>query len=309
MVPLVKKLRSLSHFFCLVIIAGILPYATIAQVKKEKNNIALSLFSGYQTDNLRWSIAGNIQGTTPNILSELKWKKLQSIVVGGEVKWNIWKGLMIDGYFSQSYIVAGKVTDTDYGEDNRTAPAYYGYFNSNKGGATSVRLMAGYALLLHKKITVTPWLGYTANSQSLYLLPNDANTPASLKSTYATTWNGAVAGIDLKAHVANKVFIQPSILYYQIKYTGKADWNLISIFQHPLSFKDVANGFSIQPSFKISYQFAKQASVYFTGEYFYWDTGKGTDDLYLSAGPTVPTQFNEAERNGFVAAAGISISF
>jgi hypothetical protein len=37
----------------------------------------LILSAGYRTDTLNWHIAGNLQGTDPNVLSELTWSDLK----------------------------------------------------------------------------------------------------------------------------------------------------------------------------------------------------------------------------------------
>jgi hypothetical protein len=274
---------------------------------QENGVVDISLSSTYMRDNLRWSIAGNIQGTDPNIYSELVWKKLQTVSVGGELTWRVWKALLIRAGYTKAFITGGTVTDTDYGADNRTNPVYFGNFKGDKGFNASYNVMAGYRVSVKKDISFTTWLGYSNHTQQLYLLPADANTQSALESSYGTSWHGMVIGTGLQAKITQNLSVSPALTYYQVKYHGTADWNLIQSFRHPVSFEDFANGFGIEPSVRFLYQINRRLSICLNGQYFYWRTGKGTDYLYLSSGSTVTTQFNEAKREGFMAGLGLTI--
>src|SRR6266567_1552270 len=91
--------------------------ASVAANAQERLHFSLS--TGYQSENFRWSIAGSVEGTNPNILSELKWKNLAGPTVAASGDWNFWKSFTLRSAFSRLFIVSGSVTDMDYRGDNR----------------------------------------------------------------------------------------------------------------------------------------------------------------------------------------------
>jgi len=279
--------------------------------RAQKLSIALS--SGYQSEDFRWSIAGNTQGTNPNIYSELKWKNLAGVVPGAEVDWNFWKTFHLRSSYSRLFISSGNVTDMDYRGDNRTNRTYYGAFDANKGMSFSWRTTLEDDIWSSGLFTLTGLLGYTLHKQSLFLLSADqTGAAAGLHSTYDTKYEGLVAGLRGKVVIGKYFSLEGSFLYDLISYRGQADWNLIATFQHPLSFEDKANGFNLEGSLRFSYGLkSKQGpgkwALFVSGNILHGETGHGTDWLYLQNGQNVPTQFNGAVRNYIRAGAGVRL--
>lgn len=277
--------------------------------------LSFALSSGYQSEDFRWSIAGNTQGTDPNIYSELKWKSLAGIVPGVEADWNFWKTFHLRSSYSRLFISSGKVTDMDYQGDNRTSRSYYGAFDANKGMSFSWRTTVEDDLWSTELFTLTGLLGYALHKQSLFLLSADqSGSAAGLHSTYDTKYEGLVAGLRGRVLIGRSFSLEGSFLYDAVSFRGQADWNLISTFQHPLSFEDKANGFNLEGGLRFSYYLKNSSgsgpgkwALFLSGNILHSQTGHGTDWLYMQNGQNVPTQFNGAVRDYIQAAAGVRL--
>jgi len=288
---------------CLLIL---LLYSSL--LRGQTDRLHFSLLSGYQQENFRWSIAGNSSGNNPNIYSELIWRQLAGPLAGVEGEWNFWRSFRVRSVFSRLFIVSGKVTDSDYQGDDRTSRSYYGAFDSNKGSTVSWRTSLEYKIQLSPSVSLSPDIGYVLHTQSLFLLSDDASLGNNkLRSTYATVYKGATIGLRAAFALAKDFFIEPSLLYDQIAYRGKADWNLIPTFNHPLSFEDIANGYDIEAGVKGSFAWNDHCAVFLAGNYFYGNTGKGTDRLYQTNGQEPLTQFNGAVRHFWGIKAGLKV--
>jgi hypothetical protein len=280
--------------------------------RAQKASFALS--SGYQSEDFRWSIAGNTQGTSPNIYSELRWKNLAGAVLAAEADWNFWKKLHVRSSYSRMFISSGSVTDMDYQGDNRTNRTYYGAFDANKGNTFSWRTTVEDDIWSSGLFTLTGLMGYTLNKQSLFLLssaPSGA-AAAGLHSTYDTKYEGLVAGLRAKLLLGTAFSLEGSFLYDLVSYRGRADWNLIATFQHPLSFEDKANGSNQEGSLRFSYYLKNRSgpgkwAVFLSGDILHSKTDNGTDWLYQQNGQNVLTRFNGAVRDYIQAGAGVRL--
>ena len=298
-------MRFLRASILLPVLIFICAFANAQQVTPR---FSISVGGGYQVENSNWSIAGNSNGTNPNIYSELMWKKLQSPTVQASASWRFYKAFSLRAGFSRAFIQSGKVTDTDYGKDDRQQPVYNGVFKDDKGNITAYTATLAYTFS-HTRYTLTPLLGYMYNRQALYVLPADAGTPADLNTTYTARWQGATIGLEA-TWLANKHFsLTPSVQYYQLQYDATANWNLITQFQHPVSFTHAANGFAIAPGVQAAYHINAHTQIFLNGHYTHWDTGHGRDVLYLTSGEVDHTRLNEVKRDDTGVAAGITFSW
>ncbi|MGY0035978.1 hypothetical protein [Pedobacter sp. NJ-S-72] len=115
-------------------------------------------------------------------------------------------------------------------------------------------------------------------------------------------------GVEANIILTNQLSIKGIIDYQQMKYKAVADWNLIDAFAHPVSFKHTANGYGTEGLIKVNYRFTPVVSAFIRANYYYANTGKGTDDLFLADGRQLQSQFNEAVRRGGQLGIGISLS-
>ena len=267
--------------------------------------VQFSLRAGYQQESYHWSIAGNSSGQSPNIYSELKWRRLGGPSAQLALSWNVWKWLSLYADGSRLFILSGKVSDTDYQGDNRQHPVYQGGFDSDKGYTASWSLGAGGCILHNHSFRLSPVIGYGVHYQSMYLVDH-SGVYTMLNSSYKTTWKGPYARLLTTLRLDRKWQLNAGLAYHQVVYRAKADWNLINTFSHPVSFRHFANGYGVDVDAALVYRLTHALGVSLGGGYCNWQTGKGTDELYLSAGGTDRTQMNGAFRNGYRILAGLS---
>ncbi|GAB2699245.1 hypothetical protein GCM10027037_24730 [Mucilaginibacter koreensis] len=283
--------------------------ATVQAVKGQSDQrLQFSMHYGFQQESLHWSIAGNSNGTSPNIYSELKWKHYNGFASGASLQWQVWKNWIIAGGFNRLQISSGKVDDTDYAQDNRTGATYAGHFDADKGYSSLYQASAGYVFTLVPSLKITPYLGYITSRQSLYILDNSGQL-TNLNSTYHTDWKGPFIKADINYNLTTRIALNANINYSQVNYHAHADWNLIQTFQHPVSYRHYAKGYGLDAGLKLQYRIAPNLSVFAGGTCFNWQTGTGTDDLFLNNGNVDHTQLNGVFRNGFQVNSGTTFSF
>lgn len=98
------------------------------------------------------------------------------------------------------------------------------------------------------------------------------------------------------------------VTYSQVSYSANGDWNLISQFQHPLSYSHSAKGYGINAGAKLVYNINRYIGLNVGYNYFNWQTGNGTDQLYLVTHEIDKTQLNGVYRNGYTFNVGVVFS-
>nr|WP_294942910.1 hypothetical protein [uncultured Mucilaginibacter sp.] len=259
--------------------------------------LQVSLGTGYQREGLKWSIAGNLQGQSPNIYSELQWKKVGGQSVAASLQWNFWNKLMLMGDYRRVSIKSGTVRDNDYNGDNRTSPAYDQLFDADKGFTREIAIGLGYKLIDNENFSLTPYAGYSANKQSLHLFDGSGQY-ANLNSTYDTDWQGAFVKAIAGFKLSKKLSATGTLTYNQAGYKAKADWNLIPTFRHPVSYLHTAKGYGVDATAALQYAITKNIAINLGGGFFTWQTGEGIDELFLASGGSEKTQLNEVDRKG-----------
>lgn len=289
---------------CLLLFCGL---PSSAQIADEK--LQLSVKAGYFHEDFRWSIAGITNNNNyVNVLSELRWKNLRGSCAQVSGQYLFSNNIFVRANFSESFIVAGRNTDTDFGQDNRRDTVYFDSFQSNKGHILADLITAGYQFKF-SRVTLSPFIGYGINGESLYILRDNGNVIGNLRSTYKTIWYGATVGCDVKILIGKRFVIHPNIIYHQVDYAAKANWNLIQEFKHPVSYRHSAKGFGIEPALNFSYVLNKKISFSLGGKYADWMTGKGKDTLYLADNTTNVTQMNGAIAKNYSFTGSVTFSF
>lgn len=270
-----------------------------------ETKLQFSLFSGYQTNDLNWSIAGNQNGQNPNILSELKWKNVGGIIAGGTIKYQVWKHIYATGTYEHTFTIVGTVNDMDYAADNRTNPIYAENFNSDKGFTNQWYLGAAYLLPINKTFTLMPGLGYGNSNQSLYIVDHSGSLP-DLNSSYFTKWKGFYGDLSSTIKLKNRLNAIIAIQYDQLNYSAKGNWNLINEFQHPVSYRHTASGYGLHTSAKLSYKITSSFAIQAGGSFIYREVGKGIDLLYLTNNQVDQTQLNGLNNKVFAVNLGVT---
>lgn len=272
-----------------------------------ENKWLITISSGYQQQNFHWSIAGNSNGQNPNVYSELKWRHVSGPSANISVQWYAWKWLSVFADGCHTFILSGKVDDTDYQSDNRANPVYQGKFDSDKGYLASWSAGIGYSIIHSKIFHLTPYIGYGVNYQSLFLVDH-SGAFAKLNSNYSTNWQGPLLKMIATLRVSHTVALALDLIYHQVSYHAKADWNLITQFSHPVSYRQAADGYGINADARLVYSLGQYIMLSIGAGYTNWQTGTGTDRLYLASGQTNSTRLNEVGTDVFRCFAGLGIA-
>ncbi len=274
--------------------------------KKIEIRANVSASSGFFREQFKWSIAGTPGGTDPNIYSELIWKDLQGLVARLGLNISLDERFVVQVAWSECFITSGKVTDTDYQQDNRNYVSFYGLFDSDEGSVRSANGLVGYRFYSKLRNNFTFYLGYSAEQQNLYLLDHSGIYDADLRSSYRTMWRGPLIKLEAEVSLSRKLGISPAISYHQLSYHAKGNWNLISEFEHPVSYRHHANGYGTDVSCLMNYKLSNRWKLFAVGEHRYRETGKGVDMVYRVNGQRPETQMNGVLMRSVFITGGIS---
>ncbi|QEC76598.1 hypothetical protein [Mucilaginibacter ginsenosidivorax] len=296
-------MKKFASFYFILIITACLVHAQ--QLEKK---LQVDAGIGYQQENFRWSISGNISGQNPNVLSELKWMKVGGQNAAAFISYNFWKRFVAYGDYSRHFISSGTVNDSDYGADNRNNNTYNETFNANKGNTSLWNLGVGYVIFNNHRFSLIPYIGYGESTEFLHLLDRGGMFPG-LNSSYAPKWKGGFLKVVSSVMIAPHLKFKADVTYHQVSYNGNGNWNLITSFQHPVSYRHHANGYGIEAGGKLSYDITNHFAIQIGGGCFTWQTGNGTDQLYLNNGQIDKTQLNGVSRIGFGVSGGVNLGW
>ncbi|WP_343670564.1 hypothetical protein [Chitinophaga sp.] len=289
----------MNHCFPLPILTGILlgiPLFSTSQT--------LSAGPSFDVNNFHWSIAGNEQGQSPNILSELKFKNIITLGFFAGGTCNVTNRLRLEAYYQRNGVLNGHGTDTDYENDNRTNPTFQQPFESDKGYLSVFSAGADYTLLQRRSLSVSAGAAYKNTSQQFYLLSQDL---PDLKSTYTARWRGPAIKIRGNYKCTRSLSAEISIAYTNLWYRGTANWNMIAAFMHPVSFVQTAKGYGME--YRVQGNYA--INSYLTGTLALMagntSISRGTDITYLTTGNQLRTQFNGAKNDNYNITLGITL--
>jgi hypothetical protein len=272
--------------------------------------IELWMGYGYRQDALDWNIAGNTQGTNPNILSELTWEDL--IIHEFRLGARAWfkKAFCIRGEIHYGSIVSGENQDSDYLEDDREAEFSRSNNDAGNGNTLDTSIALGYAFKFGTDFFwLTPLIGYSYHEQNLRMTDGyqtvtwDGGPPLGsfpgLDSSYETQWKGFWVGLEPRLELKKisrhlRMFtLYAGYEHHWLNYSAVADWNLRSDFQHPKSFEHEADGQGDVFICGILTELNKNWLLDIGYEQRKWSTDSGIDRVYLVNGVTLETQLNE----------------
>lgn len=251
----------------------------------------VEILFGYQRQSLDWSIAGNIRGQNPNILSHLLWSNLEGINMELNPKFQLGKLWHFEIPMQINYVVNGTVTDSDYKADNRKDRVFYAEASARGTNGYNFRPLFGPRFALHPDLQLTLYLNYSFLSDTYYLRDSFSDR-ATLNSHYKTYWHGPGSSLEARYTIGRQVSTVVLINYSIFNYSAEADWNLVDSFSHPVSFLHKARGFGYSPSLKLIYNTDTSLSFILNLGYTHLHTGKGIDVLYKSDGSTIKTMLN-----------------
>ncbi|MBC2710186.1 MAG: hypothetical protein HGJ94_04040 [Desulfosarcina sp.] len=205
---------------------------------------SFDLSAGYRTDKLNWHIAGNLQGSDPNVLSELTWSDLKIYQLKLANRTVIKNRIYVRGHLDYGTVVSGNNQDSDYNGDSRTQE-----FSRSLNGVDGNNVWDGSIGIgprfsfFESTIVVCPMLGYAVSEQDLNIVDGyqdftapPATTPigpiTGLDSRYQTRWKGPWLGVDLLFSIPctdgpfTKIGVMFTGEYHWVDYDAEANWNL-----------------------------------------------------------------------------------
>ena len=280
------------------------PFAAVESKAPSQWEFLLGTDAGWRHEHFEWTIAGDLSGRHPNILSDLDWRNLNIVMAhaGAEItfrkNWHLFLG---GGY---GWIVSGGNRDSDYDFNNRRGE-YSRSTADTRGGTVDADALLGYDFNVSRAVTLTPGAGFTYHRMRL----NDRNGIqvidtdfhdvgpfGGLDSEYSANWWGAAVGVGAKVRLSEKWRWLTGVRYELLRYHGSAFWNLRRDF---VNFQDTANGQGWLLTTGVEWDFAARWSFALLGEYACRRTGAGTDDTLFNDNSHELTRFNRAVWESF----------
>ncbi len=273
---------------------------------------------GYRNDEMKWTIADPTG--TPNILSELQWYNVHSVLITGGTGITFADNWQAEGKISYGKITDGQNQDSDYNLDNRQDEFSRSYSTTDDGMSIDLSADLGYHLTLGRKSRApfwrfTPKLGYALHTQQfndtqgVQAIPADGSF-SGLDSTYEGVWFGPWGGLETRLAFTERFSLQAAVDYHWIDYEGTGKWNLRSDFQQPKSFTDKAGGEGVVVSAVARYLLKPDWIIRLSAEYQGWQANKGgKDTTYFSDGTIGETKFNEVKWQSYGFNLGVEYVF
>lgn len=276
-----------------------------------------SVRGGYRTDDLFWNIAGNLSGTSPNILSELTWDGIESYTVSGDALIT-WKVLALRGAADYGWTFAGDNQDSDYLGNNRTSEFSRSNNTSDNGYVMDFSFGAGYPWILvpdsSYDFRFIPMAGYSYHRQFLTITEGFQTIPATgsfagLNSHYRTRWDGPWLGFDMKFKLYEKFRFHGGFEYHWASYLGQARWNLRTDLAQPESFRHTADGEGVVGTVGLAYHLTDKWLVQADAKFQHWFTDAGIDRTFSANGSATDTRLNEVRWDSYAVSLGIRRRF
>jgi hypothetical protein len=290
-------------------------------------SLTFDLSAGYRTDQLNWHIAGNLQGTNPNVRSELSWSGLRIYQLKLANRTVIMDRVYLRGHLDYGTVIAGDNQDSDYNGDDRTQE-----FSRSVNGVDGNDVWDGSIgvgprfSFFASTMVVCPMIGYAISEQDLNIVDGyqvftapPFTTPtgpiAGLDSRFQTRWKGPWLGVDLFFSIPGTTapFTHVGVIftgeYHWADYDAEADWNLRSDFAHPVSFSHEADGSGYMAGAAILFEIKNRWGFHAGMNVKEMTTEPGLDRTYYADGRTGDTRLNEVRWRSFTFEAGLSYRF
>lgn len=319
----------------MVLLLSVLPFGSVFAfdvIKIESSGIDMGL--GYRSDQLDWSISGDMNGENPNILSELSWDDIEifQLQATGWMELGalpfLKRNSLVLANISFGKILGGDVQDSDYAADDRNEEWSRSVNDSDKGITIDLSGAVGPIFEWNDLgFTVTPLIGYGFNMQDLSMTngeqvvsepadrPSGTSPPQtigsfpSLDSNYTAYWYGPWLGVNTDYQVSERLKISAGVEYHWVEYFAQADWNLRSNFSHPVSFEHEATGTGIVWNIKGEYVLNEKWSWLLSGNIQSWETERGTDRTFYADGSVSRTRLNQVSWDTYALTTGMQYRF
>ncbi|SKC97983.1 hypothetical protein SAMN05660461_1065 [Chitinophaga ginsengisegetis] len=275
-------------------------------VNAQSRQFSVSGGGALNVNNFDWSIAGNSEGQSPNVLSELHFNSITSLGFYLNGAYRPVKYLRFDAYYQRNGVAGGSGMDTDYKGDDRTDPTFQQSFSSDRGYLEVFRIGVNVIFLQRTKFSLGAGVSYKNTRQNFVILSPELTD---LQSTYTARWRGPAFSLEGNYLINRSLSVGANIAYTLIRYRGEADWNLIDIFMHPLSFEQTSKGHGMDYGLNFRYAVNGFLSFSLDGVLGNARVSKGTDISYLTNGTQISTQFNGSGNYFYGARLGAMVQF
>ncbi|BBO68779.1 hypothetical protein DSCA_27090 [Desulfosarcina alkanivorans] len=287
----------------------------------------VDLTAGYRADKLSWHIAGNRQGTHPNVRSELSWTDIEIYQLKLASRTVLKEHVYLRGHVNIGTVVSGDNRDSDYGGDNRTQEFSRSLNGVDGNDVWDASLGVGARFsFFDATMMVCPMLGYAISEQDLNIVDGyqaittpPATTPigpiAGLDSRYETRWKGPWLGVDLFFSIpcTEGPFSGIGVIftgeYHWVDFDADANWNLREDFDHPVSFSHDADGRGLMAGARILFETRTRWGINLGMNVQEMTTDAGRDRIFFADGSVADTRLNEVRWRSFTFEAGVSYRF
>jgi len=284
--------------------------AASASLMSDDAGLRWMLDAGWRQDRLNWNIASDPTGrATPNVLSELRWRRLSIAQVRGVVEAED-RGVVFRASADYGGIMRGVNEDSDYAGNNRTLEWSRSRNDAGAGYVADLDGGLGWRWRLDRALSLTPMIGYAWHRQSLRMR-NGVQVVAKavviggvlyrapplgpfsgLNSSYDAEWKGPWVGLDVLWR-SGAWTMRGAARYERADYRGWANWNMRPDLAHPVSFRHKARGSGWQLAGSMEHRWSAQWKL--TLKILLSDFRlryPGSDTTIFSTGSTVKTRLN-----------------
>lgn len=216
----------------------------------QADEMTVSYGLGVRNDSLRWSIATDLIGTPPNILSELTWRKLQGREdhLGFEyIATSGWAGRITLNL--AQFDQGGEIQDSDYQFNNRGGEFSRSLSATHGSNAQDLALIIGKQVYTSadEELQITPVIGLASNVIDLHMNEGVQTIPATgpfagLESSYRAQFSSTLVGMEARWWFAQPFGLDLKWHHQWFTYHADADWNMRADFMHPVSFNQDGDG-------------------------------------------------------------------
>lgn len=270
-------------------------FAQSVSFAKHRVEVAITPLAGMRVSHLQFNIAATEDGGTPNILSELIWRKNFMYMYGIESS-VFFKNFNLNSSFICSQGFSGTATDTDYAEDNRKSPFFVGEYSSDASSMKNLNIDFGYSVNINKNIILQPSCFFNFNWRKFMILnsrniDNDNFLPG-LSSYYKIT--DPNYGIKLSSRfLYHRLIFKNYFGIGVMNFKAFGNWNLREDLQHPKSYIQNGNGWASNIGTGLDLELSPFFYFIFNYNFNYQRLERGLDSLYRIDGTVIQTRLNE----------------
>jgi hypothetical protein len=262
---------------------------------------------------------------SPNILSELDWRKVRLLSLEAGVRWPLGRGFALGLRGAGGFVFDGRNRDSDWLEDDRHNEFSRSYSDVRGRAALDVSFELSWRLLGAGRdgSYIAPLAGYAWHELDLNMRNGVqaiqpvivdqrivGGTPvnyafASLDSSYDAAWHGPYVGLEGRLAWDGGWRIAARYERHHSRYRAEADWNLREDFSHPISFRHQGNGAGWRGDLELAWRCTDRLDLTLTLSGSRFGLREGRARYFFSDGSKGITRLNEVGWRSVGASLGV----